>query len=432
MRPSTNSVIVCIVCVILSITATRVHSKDEGSIPAGVSSRMSSEGLIFVTARGMSLYTRSDDRPGESRCLDVLPKKVTMQGNFIQVLPEPEIYRSCEQQWPPLRPVVGVVAAVGDWSIIKRGDGTVQWAYEKKPIYTSVYDRFPGEITTASGPLGRFRGVVQAAKAPFQLPGDIAVAKISVGVGLSSPEGILYNLARDNVSGRSSCSGECLLEWKILKAPSAATPFGEWSIIRREDGDSQWAFRGKPVYTRGLPRAEGLLHVSTSEERTKSDKGRPVVLFTIPPPPAGIAVRDVAFGPIYTTKDGMSLYIYSCTQEDSNRLACDHVGAPPVYMMPLCGGFDGDCSTKFSPFIAPAGAKPVEPLWTIVRINPRQPLRELRPGEEGVSVWAYYGRPLFTFRGDKAPGDYYGQGYAQEVGGWLTIKPFGSPSYPEG
>jgi predicted lipoprotein with Yx(FWY)xxD motif len=419
-----------LVCAFTTLNVS-AHEKDISSLPRGVTTRMSSEGLIFATSKGMSLYVRGDDRPGESRCLNELPKKVTMQGNFIQVLPEPDIYRSCEQQWPPFRPASGA-ATKGDWSIIKRKDGTPQWAFQNKPIYTSTYDRTPGEVTTPAGPLGRYRGLVQAARAPFDLPASIDIAKIPGGVGLSSPEGTLYTLATDKVSERASCSGECLRQWKIVKAPSTASAFGDWSIIRRDDGDSQWAYRGKPVYTRGAARPEGLMRVSTQVHQSEANEGLPVLLYTIPPAPGGITVRDVAYGPIYTTKEGMSLYIYSCSQEDSNRLSCDHVGAPPVYMMPLCGGFDGDCSTKFSPFVAPPGAKTAGPPWSIMRINPRQPLRELRPGDGAVNVWAYYGRPLYTYRGDKEPGDYYGQGYAQEVGGWLTIKPFGTSSSPEG
>ena len=37
--------------------------------------------------------------------------------------------------------------AEGKWTVIKRDDGTMQWAYDGKPLYTFVKDEKPGDMT---------------------------------------------------------------------------------------------------------------------------------------------------------------------------------------------------------------------------------------------------------------------------------------------
>jgi predicted lipoprotein with Yx(FWY)xxD motif len=58
----------------------------------------------------------------------------------------------------------------------------------------------------------------------------------------------LYTFDRDE-PGKSNCTGQCIAAWPALVAPADARPVGKWTIVKREDGSSQWAFGGKPVYT---------------------------------------------------------------------------------------------------------------------------------------------------------------------------------------
>jgi len=48
---------------------------------------------------------------------------------------------------------------------------------------------------------------------------------------------------------RSACKGECEATWSPVTAAPTARALGQWSVIRRDDGQGQWAYRGKPVYT---------------------------------------------------------------------------------------------------------------------------------------------------------------------------------------
>ena len=50
----------------------------------------------------------------------------------------------CASIWPPYRPAAGE-SARGDFTIIKRDDGSSQWAYKGKPLYTYVKDTKTGD-----------------------------------------------------------------------------------------------------------------------------------------------------------------------------------------------------------------------------------------------------------------------------------------------
>jgi predicted lipoprotein with Yx(FWY)xxD motif len=59
----------------------------------------------------------------------------------------------------------------------------------------------------------------------------------------------LYTFDKDAAgSGKSLCNGPCAGNWPPLYAADGSTASGDWSIVTREDGKRQWAFRGKPLY----------------------------------------------------------------------------------------------------------------------------------------------------------------------------------------
>lgn len=59
----------------------------------------------------------------------------------------------------------------------------------------------------------------------------------------------IYTFDGDKTPGKSACNGECLRDWVPLAAPLMAVPKDDWSILRRDDGSLQWAFKGRPLYT---------------------------------------------------------------------------------------------------------------------------------------------------------------------------------------
>ena len=76
-----------------------------------------------------------------------------------------------------------------------------------------------------------------------------APAKVSDGV-LTGPNGMsLYTFDRDTAgSGKSVCNGPCAAYWPPLMASDMDKGSGDYSVITRDDGKKQWAFKGKPLY----------------------------------------------------------------------------------------------------------------------------------------------------------------------------------------
>ncbi|MBE2244136.1 MAG: hypothetical protein IAE86_15380 [Burkholderiaceae bacterium] len=75
-----------------------------------------------------------------------------------------------------------------------------------------------------------------------------APAKAEGGVLVGANGMTLYTFDRDTVAGKSACNGPCAANWPPLMAPAGATASGDWSIVTRDDGTKQWAYKGKPLY----------------------------------------------------------------------------------------------------------------------------------------------------------------------------------------
>ncbi|WP_304524124.1 hypothetical protein [Cupriavidus sp. AU9028] len=73
--------------------------------------------------------------------------------------------------------------------------------------------------------------------------------RVTNGV-LTDPQGLtLYTFTRDQAgSGKSVCNGQCAVAWPPLLAQPGTAPTGEYTIITRDDGTRQWAYRGMPLY----------------------------------------------------------------------------------------------------------------------------------------------------------------------------------------
>ncbi len=74
-------------------------------------------------------------------------------------------------------------------------------------------------------------------------------AKVSDGA-LVGPNGMtLYTFDRDTAgAGKSVCNGPCATNWPPLMAGDMDKSSGDYSVITRDDGKKQWAYKGKPLY----------------------------------------------------------------------------------------------------------------------------------------------------------------------------------------
>lgn len=73
------------------------------------------------------------------------------------------------------------------------------------------------------------------------------LAKMSGGVLVDSAGMTLYTFDKDTPnSGKSSCNGPCAALWPPV--PATGNVSGDYSVVTRDDGSKQLAYKGKPVY----------------------------------------------------------------------------------------------------------------------------------------------------------------------------------------
>lgn len=84
--------------------------------------------------------------------------------------------------------------------------------------------------------------------ATAQAPSPAHVAETAKGKTLVDAKGMtLYTFDKD-AAGKSACNGPCATNWPPLMA-SGGSASGDWTILVRNDGSKQWAYKGKPLYT---------------------------------------------------------------------------------------------------------------------------------------------------------------------------------------
>lgn len=74
-------------------------------------------------------------------------------------------------------------------------------------------------------------------------------ATTAKGPTLTDARGMsLYTFDKDS-GGKSACNGPCAANWPALKADASDAAGDSYTVIVRDDGSKQWAYRGKPLYT---------------------------------------------------------------------------------------------------------------------------------------------------------------------------------------
>lgn len=80
-------------------------------------------GKILTTTQGMALYTFAKDSSEHSACNG-----------------------GCASLWPPLRAMPSDKASDA-FSVFKRADGSLQWAYQGRPLYTFARDTRSNQVS---------------------------------------------------------------------------------------------------------------------------------------------------------------------------------------------------------------------------------------------------------------------------------------------
>lgn len=411
---------------LFNASASAQSSSLQAWMPPEVKIQLTLEGPIFVDARGMTLYQPT---PDVESC-DNRPKTLVQSSgvfyfdgavDFDVAVPDVATRRSCIQKRLPLL-ASQAAQPVGKWGIEARTDGTRQWTYDGGALYRSIKDRVPGEINGSGITRGGLQYPWKVAEAPLSgVPPGIGVKRTAIGLALVNAAGQTLYYPDEHLEAADSAL------WRAVTGAELATSvhLPGWSLMNRRDGRRQWAYQGRPLYTyaRDAPAGEAAkrrvadIFGGTYGERVH----RLHVALLVPAPdhPRDLTIQSVIeeYGEfarssitqkIYADAKGMSVYAFTCVERTADKLDCDDSGDSERYWLLFCGG-EELCMRTWRPVIAAVGATSIDTTWSVVSINPRHPWRAVAKGAQGLSVWAYKGRPVFTYAGDSKPGDMHGR-----------------------
>jgi predicted lipoprotein with Yx(FWY)xxD motif len=81
----------------------------------------------------------------------------------------------------------------------------------------------------------------------LDMPDGIEAADSQIGQVLVDAVGMTLYEFDEDPKGASACYGTCATNWPPAKCEDA--PVGEFGVITRDDGEKQWTYKGKPLYT---------------------------------------------------------------------------------------------------------------------------------------------------------------------------------------
>lgn len=380
------------------------------------------EGPVFADANGRTLYEwplrilrngYSGETPGIPGCYDeVLEVTAGLMSPYPAgiKLPELENRPSCVDLWRPAY-ADDDAAGIGKWTILERKDGSLQWAYDEQPLYTSVRDTRPGDVL--GGTTRNSRGDSPAYREPIvppsMLPPGFAIKSTSIGRMLTTNTNeSVYSYAGDSASA-VVCHGDCLANWKPVLAPGLASEQGEWTLLERSPGERQWVYRGKPLYTHLLDTGSWSLEGSDNAGWSNVFTQRAPAL------PPGFTVQQTIAGDVLADSTGRTIYRYFCGDDSQDQLSCDHPADTQVYRLAMCGAGKPEKCLEHWPYVI-AGDNQESPnrTWRIRTIDPLTGRYASAEQAGTLRVWTYRDRPVYLYGLDQAPGDVHGGG----IGEW--------------
>lgn len=329
--------------------------------------RLGTPAYLYADPAGMTLYTYAEDKlPSKSACV-----------------------AECAKTSPPALVPAGA-KPLGSWSVIKRDDGSQQWAYQGKPLYTSVKDEEAGDARGAGGGFTPLRVDPESFVArPF----GVGVDDVHTVNGYALVNDIgraIYAYSRKGEYVAKGCTTTvCPDRWEPVMAPSLARPVGEFAVIDRKDGFQQWAYQGKPLFTYGGDVVRGdAFGVGVSKDFEVAAVAR-----NFKPEGTGMYF-DPGRGAIVTTDKGMTLYRvdFSYHNPDGHGLPGSFNGAPAVGRAMGTAPCVDECLKTWRPLAAPANALP-SGHWSIMKRS------------NSTRQWAYKGFAAYTYAGDTKPGE---------------------------
>ncbi|MFQ6853175.1 SCO0930 family lipoprotein [Streptomyces sp. 35M1] len=247
--------------------------------------------------------------------------------------------------------------------------------------------------------------------------GQLAVQETKkLGKVLTDSEGFtLYRFDKDTANPpKSNCEGECAAIWPVVASGDTTAAAGTdeelLGEVSRPDGTSQLTVDGWPMYRYAKDTAPGQINgqgvggtwfaaapdgkkaAKNADSEGVAEDGEGVAE---PADPAGLSVRkDPELGDIVVDGRGMTVYRFTKDSAWPMKTACT-----------------GECLKKW-PVVAPMAKNAVDGVTTKGFVTFDRP--------DGIKQQTIDCWPIYTFAGDKKPGDTNGQG----VGGtWYAVSP---------
>lgn len=236
-------------------------------------------------------------------------------------------------------------------------------------------------------------------------PPTVEVENSSLGPVLADSSGMTLYVNTNDSSNSSTCTGTCTGTWLPLTSPGApvagAGVSGSLGTFKRSDGTEQVALNGHPLYlyakdqragqTSGQGVAGGWYAASPSGQPVQSAGAASASQATVQ------VATSPAYGPILTDSSGQTLYLY--TQDAPNFSRCT-----------------GSCAALWPPLTVAGTAQPTAGPGVTGHLGSFR----RTDGRQQVTI---NGQPLYTYSGDKQPGQATGQGLYNQ---WFVVTPSGA------
>ena len=313
---------------------------------------------------------------------------------------------ACAEEFPPVLAPADM-EPFDDWSLVRRTDGSMQWAYQSRPLHTWTRESEPGEVAVNVAiaeevdlKYGESSGIENGSLRP---PDGWRIARFDPGASISRPDGIdIVSVDSAGAVVLTNHSGftlyttdgytDAAAQWTPLAAAALAQDEGDFSIVARADGTRQWAWMGRPLY-----RYDGDLLPGDAHGRAVDRRFRVAELQTNFSPP-GVAVATLpGYGDLLTL-DGMTLYAGSAFEKywgGRNLRGSFRVAYIKGKRLGGNACVDDDCLRNWRPFFAPRDSKS-NGFWEVIA------------RDDGTKQWAYKGFALYTHVNDASPGEIRG------------------------
>jgi hypothetical protein len=129
-----------------------------------------------------------------------------------------------------------------------------------------------------------------------------------------------------------------------------------------------------------------------------------------------------------STDERRTIYWFLCEDAGPDNLDCEDPSDEGPTWYYTCGDSPAACAKQWFPVVAAKNAKNVGYSWSVITIpRPWSPVRADKGVKDGLKVWAYKGRPVFTYYLDKRPGDI--EGWGMDLHFFTSFAPVGQLGY---